>query len=74
MRKRRHFLAFFLPVHFVHRQYEAANHGLRMLDLSGTCLEDKDLYIERTLVSAGERNIVLVRILNACDKTQIIGA
>ena len=45
-----------------------------MLDLFGTCLEDKDLYIERTLVSAGERNILLVRILNASDKTQIIGA
>ena len=63
-----------ISVHLIHRQSETANHELRILEPCGTCLQDKGLYVGRTLVSAGESGLVPVRILNASDKTQIIGA
>ena len=67
-----------IPVHLLHRQSssssEGANKGLRILEPCGSRLQDKGLYVGRTLVSAGETGIVPVRILNTSDETQTIGA
>lgn len=65
-----------IPVHLIHRQSKAenANQGLRILEPCGNRLQDKGLYIGRTLVSAGDNGLVPVRILNTADKTQTIGA
>ena len=65
-------------VHLLHRQSssssESANKGLRNLEPCGSRLQDKGLYVGRTLVSAGETGIVPVRILNTSDEMQTIGA
>ena len=65
-----------IPVHLIHRQSKAenANQGLRILEPCGNRLQDKGLYIGRTLVSTGDNGLVPVRILNTTDKTQTIGA
>ena len=48
--------------------------GLRILEPCGTRLQEKGLYIGRTLVSEGGTSIVPVRILNTSDQTQNLGA
>ena len=67
-----------IPVHLIQRQTvaksEKANQGLRILEPCGSRLQDKGLYIGRTLVSAGKTGLVPVRILNTSDKMQTIGA
>ena len=67
-----------IPVHLIQRQSvaksEKASQGLRILEPCGTRLQDKGLYIGRTLVSVGDTGLVPVRILNTSDKTQTIGA
>ena len=67
-----------IPVHLIQRQSvaksEKANQGLRILEPCGSRLQDKGLYIGRTLVSAGKTGLVPVRILNTSDKMQTIGA
>lgn len=49
-----------IPVHLIHRQSKAenANQGLRILEPCGNRLQDKGLYIGRTLVSAGDNGLV----------------
>ena len=67
-----------IPVHLIQRQTvaksEKANQGLRILEPCGSRLQDKGLYIGRTLVSAGKTDLVPVTILNTSDKMQTIGA
>lgn len=64
-----------IPVH-LHRQSSprTAKQGLQILDPCGTRLQEKGLYIGRTLVSAGGTSLVPVRILNTSDQTQTLGA
>ena len=63
-----------IPVHLIHRQSKAenANQGFRILEPCGNRLQDKGLYIGRTLVSAGDNGLVPVRILNTADKMQTV--
>ena len=67
-----------IPVHLIRRQTAAksqsANQGLRLLEPCWARLEEKGLYVGRTLVSPGETGPVPVSILNTTDKTQTIGA
>ena len=65
-----------IPVHLLHRQSSpgTATQGLRILEPCGTRLQEKGLYIGRTLVSAGGTSLVTVRILNTSDQTQTLGA
>ncbi|KAL9967719.1 hypothetical protein ACROYT_G026008 [Oculina patagonica] len=67
-----------IPVRLLHRQSsspnESVNQGLRILEPCGNRLEDKGLYVGRTLVSAGETGLVPLRILNTSETTQTIGA
>ena len=51
-----------------------SNQGLRLLEPCGARLEEKGLYVGRTLVSVGETGPVPVKILNITDKTQTIAA
>ena len=54
-----------IPVHLLHRQSSpgTATQGLRILEPCGTRLQEKGLYIGRTLVSAGGTSLVPMRIL-----------
>jgi len=67
-----------IPVRLLHRQSssssESAKKGLLILEPCDNRLQDKGLYVGRTLVSAGETGLVPVRILNTSDETQTIGA
>ena len=65
-----------IPVHLLHRQSSpgTATQGLRILEPCGTRLQEKGLYIGRTLVSAGGTSLVPVRILNKSDQTQTLCA
>ena len=65
-----------IPVHLLHRQSSprTAKQGLQILEPCGTRLQEKGLYIGRTLVSAGGTSLVPVRILNTSDQTQTLGA
>ena len=67
-----------IPVRLLHRQSsapcETVNQGLRILEPYSNRLQDKGLYVGRTLVSAGETGLVPLRILNTSETTQTIGA
>ena len=67
-----------IPVRLLHRQssapYETVNQRLQILEPCSNRLQDKGLYVGRTLVSAGETGLVPLRILNTSETTQTIGA
>ena len=65
-----------IHVHLLHRQSSprTATQGLRILEPCGTRLQEKGLYIGRTLVSGGGTSLVPVRILTKSDQTQTSGA
>ena len=61
-----------VPVHLIHLRSssETASQKLRILEPCGTRLQEKGLYIGRTLVSAEGAALVPVRILNTSDKVE----
>ena len=63
-----------IPVHLHHQSsapYETVNEGLRILEPCSNHLQDKGLYVGRTLVSAGETVVAVAKSLNCVAELEL---